>query len=208
MTSTDRLTGGSILFTGIELVGLPERRLARVRGTDISFVPRDPARSLDATLTIAHHLQTPLRRTMGFSRRASSSLSLELLARVGFTDPRALLDLYPADLTPFMAQRVLIAGAISCDPLLVVADNPTSSLRPNDAHAVVDLLHDLHQELALTLVIVTDSLSMVAQSCRQVAVVERGMIVEHASVAELLHSPQHEHSQRLVAARNADLAAE
>ncbi|WP_166671273.1 ATP-binding cassette domain-containing protein [Cryobacterium psychrophilum] len=194
-----RITGGSILFNGVELVGLSERDATRLRGTNISYIPRAPAESLDGAFSIGDHLQAPLRKTLGLSRAASKRRSLELLDKVGFTDPRATFRLFPDDLTPLMAQRVLIAGAISCDPALLVADNPTLALDPVDVIAVIDLLHKLQDELAFTLMIVTESVTVLAASCRHVAVVQAGTIVEHASVPDLLASPQHDYTRRLVA---------
>lgn len=202
-----RITGGSILFNGVELVGLPERSATRLRGTDISYIPREPVASMDGAFSVGDHLQTPLRKTLGLSRAASERLSLALLDKVGFADPRATLGLFPGDLTPLMAQRVLIAGAISCDPELLVADNPTLTLDAVDVGVVIDLLHRLQDELGFTLVIVTESIPVLAASCRRVAVVQAGTIIEHASIPELLASPQHDYTRRLVAAAGGDALA-
>lgn len=198
-----RVSGGSILFDGTELVGLPERSLTRLRGTGVSYLPRDPLASLDPAFTVASHLQTPLRKTLGLSRLAATAHSLELLRRVGFSDPQAILALLPGQLTPIMAQRVLIAGAISCEPMLLVAHEPTATLSQPDDAALLESLRSLQQELGLTVIVVTDSVQLVAAICRQVAVVQAGMIVEHASIADLLGAPRHEYTRHLLLADSA-----
>jgi len=192
------ISGGSILFDGTELTSLPERALNRLRGTRISYVPQKPLTSLDPAHTIGRHLFAPLHKTLGVSRSASARLALELLARVGFDDPASTLLLYPRDLTEVMAQRVLIAGAVSCQPDLVVANDPTASLDRAGAASILALLRSLQHELGFTLIVVTADVHVIAESCKQVAVVEAGMIVEHASVRDLLAAPQHSYTQRLL----------
>ena len=194
------ISGGSILFGGAELVGLPERLLRRTRGTGVSYLPPDPLASLEPAFTVASHLQTPLRKTLGLSRDAATARSLELLRRVGFSDPRAILALRPPALTSIMAERVLIAGAISCDPDLVIANEPTATLSGQDEAVILALLHSLQQELDLTVIVVTHRLRILAATCRQVAVVQAGMIVEHSSIADLFDEPQHPYTRHLLSA--------
>jgi len=194
------ISGGSILFAGTELVGMPERELGRLRGTRISYLPQQPVASLDPARTVGSHLLVPLRKTLGLSRSASTRMARELLVRVGFNDPDSTLALYPRELTGVLAQRVLIAGAVSCLPDLLVANDPTASLDPLDEAAILALLNDLQAELDFTLVLLTTSVAVISASCRQVAVVQAGMIVEHASLQELLASPQHPYTRQLVKA--------
>ncbi|MBB5642709.1 ATP-binding cassette domain-containing protein [Cryobacterium roopkundense] len=192
------ISGGSILFDGIEVVGMTERSLSRLRGTGVSYLPSDPLSSLDPAFSVARHLQAPLTKTVGLSRSGAAARSVELLARVGFRDPRAILALRPADLTPIMAARVLIAGAISCDPHLVIAHEPTSTLSGADEADILRLLHGLQEERGLTVIVVTHRVRLLAASCRQVAVVQAGMIVEHASVSDLFDAPQHPYTRELL----------
>ncbi|WP_051973367.1 ABC transporter permease subunit [Cryobacterium sp. MLB-32] len=193
------ISGGSILFDGIELVGMPERSLTRLRGTGVAYLPANPLASLDPAFTVAGHLRAPLRTTMGLSTDAANARSRELLRSVGFSDPGAVLALRPADLTPIMAERVLIAGTMSCNPHLLIAHEPAATLAPHDESLILMLLHRLQKERGLTIIVVTGSVRLLAETCRQVAVVQAGMIVEHASISDLFDAPQHPYTRELLA---------
>lgn len=197
------ISAGSILFDGIELVGMHERSLSRLRGTGVSYLPRDPCGSLDPAFTVASHLRAPLRKAAGLSKTATIARSRELLRRVGFDDPQAILSLRPAELTPVMAVRVLLAGAISCDPHVVIAHEPTATLDAADEASILKLFHGLQQELELTVIVVTDQIRLLSATCQQVAVVQAGMIVEHASIKDLLEAPQHPYTRELLSAEPA-----
>lgn len=192
------IRAGSIMFNGIELVGMSERGLARLRGLKISYVPRQPAGSLDPSFTVGSQLAAPMRINLGLSRAAAVQRSLELLDRVGIVDPRTTFQVFPRELSEGAAQRVLIAGAISCDPELLVADEPTAALDGIGQTEILDLLRDLQTERQLTMILATHSFGIIADYCHRVAVVRSGAVVEYASVQELVDSPRHPYTRHLL----------
>lgn len=189
---------GSILFDGIELVGLPERDFRHLRGRRIGFLAAPEADRLDPGATIGKHLVTLLTRQTDAPRAQARSVALGLLVRIGFDDAERVFAAYPGDLTPATCQRVLLAGALVGGPQLVVADDPTRGFAGADEADFLDLLHSLQQERGFTLIVASPRVD-VAVRCDRVAIMSDGAIVEYASVAELLTAPQHPHTQRLLA---------
>jgi len=189
---------GSILFDEQELIGMSERSLSRLRGLKISYVPREPMRTLDPACTIGRQLAGPMRVNLGLSRATARRRALELLDRVGIADPRATFASFPRDVTGEIAQRVLIAGAVSCDPELLVADDPTDALDGTSQAGILELLRDLQRERQLTMILATHSFGVIASNCHRVAVVQAGTVVEYASVRDLFDSPKHPYTRHLL----------
>ena len=189
---------GSILFDGIELVGLPERDFRHLRGQRIGFLPAPAADRLDPNSRVGQHLVTLLTRQTETTRSLARTAALELLVRVGLEDAERVFAAYPGELPPVTGQRVLLAGALVGAPQLMVADDPTRGFAPAETAAFLDLLHSVQHERGFTLI--TASLKVeTAVRCDRVAIMSGGAIVEYASVPELLSAPQHPHTQRLLA---------
>jgi len=189
---------GSILFDGIELVGLPERDFRHLRGQRIGFLPAPAADRLDPNSRVGQHLVTLLTRQTDTTRSLARTAALELLVRVGLEDAERVFAAYPGELPPVTGQRVLLAGALVGAPQLMVADDPTRGFAPAETAAFLDLLHSVQHERGFTLI--TASLKVeTAVRCDRVAIMSGGAIVEYASVPELLSAPQHPHTQRLLA---------
>ncbi|MEU7574654.1 dipeptide/oligopeptide/nickel ABC transporter permease/ATP-binding protein [Micromonospora sp. NPDC049240] len=187
-----------LALDGQSLVGLRESELRKLRGTRMAYVPQEPMSNLDPSFTIGAQLTKPMRHRLGLSRKAATARALDLLDRVGIPDPPRTLAAHPHQLSGGMAQRVLIAGAVSCDPELLIADEPTTALDVTVQAEVLELLRGLQRERDMGLVLVTHNLGVVADICDRVAVMRDGLIVEQQPVAGLFANPRHEYTRMLL----------
>ncbi len=197
---TGRVTGGEIVFDGTSLAAASERAMAGVRGRRIGYVPQEPMTNLDPSFTVGSQLTYPLVTRSGMTRREARERSLDLLARVGIPDPRRTFDSYPFEVSGGMAQRILIAGAVSMDPELLIADEPTTALDVTVQAEVLDLLRDLQQERHMAVLLVTHNVGVVADLCDRVTVMEAGRFVETGPVRSVLGTPGHAYTQALLGA--------
>jgi ABC-type dipeptide/oligopeptide/nickel transport system ATPase component/ABC-type dipeptide/oligopeptide/nickel transport system permease subunit len=195
-----RVLGGSIQFDGVELAGAGERDYARVRGHQIAYVPQEPMSNLDPSFTIGSQLVEPLRVTMGMRKKQATAQALALLDRVGIPDPRRTFAAYPHEVSGGMAQRVLIAGAVSTGPALLIADEPTTALDVTVQAEVLDLLRDLQAEHRMAMLLVTHNFGVVADLCDQVSVMQSGQLVETGPVRAIFHTAAHPYTRSLLAA--------
>jgi len=202
-----RVVAGSIRFEGVELAGADRRVLQRLRGTGIAYVPQEPMSNLDPSYRIGRQLVEPMVTVLGISAKEAERRALALLARVGIADPRRTFDAYPHEISGGMAQRVLIAGAVSCNPRLLIADEPTTALDVTVQAEVLDLLRELQQESGMGVVLVTHNLGVVADLCDRVVVMQRGRVVEEGTVHEVFQAPQDAYTRTLLAATLDGVAA-
>jgi len=193
-----RVVSGSIGFDGVELAGAPESVLRGVRGRGIAYVPQEPMSNLDASFTIGSQLTEPMRVALGISRAEAKERALGLLERVGIPNPARTFAAYPHEVSGGMAQRVLIAGAVSCDPELLIADEPTTALDVTVQAEVLDLLRDLQEERHMGVLLVTHNFGVVADLCDRVSVMQTGLIVESGPVRSLFGSARHPYTQSLL----------
>jgi peptide/nickel transport system permease protein len=193
-----RVSAGSILFDGKELTTLGRKERTALRGTDIAYIPQEPMSNLDPSFRIGHQLTVPMRTRLGLSKQEATRRALELLARVGIADPEKTFKSYPHEVSGGMAQRVLIAGAVSCNPRLLIADEPTTALDVTVQAEVLDLLRDLQRETGMAVVMVTHNFGVVADICDRVAVMQNGRLVEADTVEKILTTPSQDYTQRLL----------
>jgi peptide/nickel transport system permease protein len=193
-----RVPAGSIVFEGQELTRMPARQHAALCGTQMAYVPQEPMSNLDPAFRIGYQLVTPMRVHLGLSRAEARERALALLSRVGIPDPKRTFDSYPHEISGGMAQRVLIAGAISCSPKLLIADEPTTALDVTVQAEALDLLRDLQREYRMGVVLVTHNFGVVADICDRVAVMQHGRIVETGAVEQIFAHPQHPYTRTLL----------
>ncbi|WP_432483027.1 dipeptide/oligopeptide/nickel ABC transporter permease/ATP-binding protein [Kineococcus esterisolvens] len=198
LSAGGRVTGGSIVFQGEELTSKPSSAIRSLRGTGIAYVPQEPMSNLDPSFKIGAQLTTPMVRRLGISRATAHQRALELLDRVGIRDPRRTYDSYPHEVSGGMAQRVLIAGAVSCQPRLLIADEPTTALDVTVQADVLRLLRELRDEFDMGVIIVTHNFGVVADICDRVAVMNRGTIVELDDAESLFDRPRHPYTRMLL----------
>ena len=199
-----RIAGGSIQFDGNYTVApgeerVSQERLSKLRGKRISYIPQEPMSNLDPAFTIGYQLVTPMVRVLGISKAEGTKRALKLLTDVGIVNPERTFNAYPHEVSGGMAQRVLIAGAISCEPDLVIADEPTTALDVTVQADVLDLLRELQQRLNIGVILVTHNFGVVADLCDRVAVMQNGRLVEEGSVRDILRNPQEPYTQTLLA---------
>ncbi|MFG3026157.1 dipeptide/oligopeptide/nickel ABC transporter permease/ATP-binding protein [Streptomyces sp. NPDC048254] len=194
-----RVSSGRLVFDGKELGGLGRAELNRYRGRRIAYVPQEPMSNLDPSFRIGSQLVEPVRRHLGLSAAEAKAKTLGLLERVGIADPERVFDSYPHQISGGMAQRVLIAGAVSCEPDLLIADEPTTALDVTVQAEVLDLIRSLQRERNMGVILVTHDFGVVADICDRVTVMQTGAVVESAPVRQLFAEPRHPYTRMLLA---------
>ena len=203
--TSSRVTG-SVILGGRDLVQLPERALADVRGVDVGMIFQAPRPSLNPAFTVGDQVAETLRRHRSMSRRAAWRRALELLDDVGIPDPPRRAHQYPHQFSGGMCQRAMIAIALACDPYLLIADEPTTALDVTVQAQVLALLTRLRVERGLGLLLISHDLAVVAETCQRVLVMYAGELVETATLDALLERPLHPYTEALTGAVLGDTA--
>jgi len=195
-----KIISGRVLFEGRDLTKLREKELEDLRGDDIAMIFQDPMTSLNPTLTIGTQITETIRRHYDVSRQAARRKAIELLEEVRIPRAAERLDDYPHRFSGGMRQRVMIAIALSCDPKLLIADEPTTALDVTVQASVLDLLDDLRREHDMAMIIITHDMGVVAEAADDILVMYAGQVVEHAPVLELFDHPEHPYTEALLGA--------
>ena len=195
-----RIVGGSVRFAGRDLAQLTEGKLADVRGREIAMIFQDPMTSLNPTLTIGTQMTEMMRRHLGLTRTEARSRAAELLEEVHIARATQRLRDYPHRFSGGMRQRVMIAIAISCNPKLLIADEPTTALDVTVQAGVLDLLEELREEHEMAMMVITHDMGVVAETADDIAVMYAGQIVEQAPALELFERPEHPYTEALLGA--------
>ncbi|KLK91291.1 peptide ABC transporter ATP-binding protein [Microvirga vignae] len=198
-----QVTEGSILFRGKsgqvqDLTRLDDEGLRRIRGNDIAMVFQEPMTSLNPVYTIGEQIAEPMRIHLGCSHRKAAAAAIKLLEDVGIPDPERRAGQYPHELSGGMRQRATIAMALSCDPVLLIADEPTTALDVTIQAQILDLLQKLQDERGMGILFVTHNLGVVAEIADRVAVMYAGRIVETGTVADVFTHPRHPYTVGLM----------
>ncbi|WP_051388889.1 dipeptide/oligopeptide/nickel ABC transporter permease/ATP-binding protein [Arthrobacter sp. 35W] len=201
-----RVTGGSIIFDDEDLAQLSEKEMTKVRGKRIAYIPQEPMSNLDAAFTIGSQLMEPMRVCLGISKAEARERALALLAKVGIPNPERTFNAYPHEISGGMAQRVLIAGAVSCQPDLLIADEPTTALDVTVQAEVLNLLRELQDELQMGVILVTHNFGVVADLCDSVTVMQTGRVVETGPVRAIFNNAGHPYTRQLLDAILEDTA--
>jgi oligopeptide/dipeptide ABC transporter ATP-binding protein len=195
-----RIVSGEILFGGRDLTTLSERQFEDVRGSQIAMIFQDPMTSLNPTLTIGTQIAETIRRHFGSSKEAARKRAIELLDEVQIPNAANRLDDYPHRLSGGMRQRVMIAIALSCEPELLIADEPTTALDVTIQAQILDLLEELRESHGTAMILITHDMGVVAEAADDVLVMYAGQIVEQAPVLELFDRPEHPYTEALLGA--------
>jgi oligopeptide/dipeptide ABC transporter ATP-binding protein len=195
-----RVVEGTAMFQGRDLLKLSQKQLEDVRGHQIGMIFQDPMTSLNPTLTIGTQITETLRRHLGMNRKAARKRAVELLEEVHIPNAARRLDDYPHRYSGGMRQRVMIAIAISCNPKLLIADEPTTALDVTVQAGVLDLLHELLRLHDMAVIIITHDMGVVAETANDIIVMYAGQIVEQAQALDLFDNPEHPYTEALLAA--------
>ncbi|MEZ4237853.1 MAG: ABC transporter ATP-binding protein [Myxococcota bacterium] len=194
-----RIEQGEILLEGRDLMKLSYEQMRDIRGKRIAMIFQEPMTSLNPVYTIGMQVAETVQRHEGLDRTAARARAVEMLTRVGIPDAARRLDDYPHQFSGGMRQRVMIAMALICDPLLLIADEPTTALDVTIQAQILDLIQDLQRERGTAVVLITHDLAVVAETCQRVLVMYGGKIQEAASVVDLFDRPTHPYTRGLLA---------
>ncbi|PUA18638.1 ABC transporter ATP-binding protein [Glaciimonas sp. PCH181] len=193
-----RISAGEVLFEGQDLTKLSQRALRNVRGQGIALISQDALSALNPAMTIGTQMAEPLVKYGGMTRTAARLRCIELLEFVGIPGAASRLSTYPHQLSGGMRQRVLIAMAVSCNPKVLIADEPTTALDVTIQAQILDLLHRLRSELGMALILITHDLGVVAGVADKVAIMYGGRVIETASTDIIFDQPRHPYTRALL----------
>lgn len=203
-----RIESGQVLFEGKNLLALEESAMRRIRGDRIAMIFQEPMTSLNPVFTIGYQIIEAIRLHRDFSRKQARVRAVELLELVGIPSASERVDDYPHQLSGGMRQRVMIAMALSCEPGLLIADEPTTALDVTVQAQILELLGDLQRRLGMSILFITHDLGIVAEFAERVVVMYAGRIVEDCSVGDLFRAPAHPYTRGLLASVPARILAQ
>ena len=189
---------GEIIFNGQNLLKTDETEMERIRGNRISMIFQEPKSSLNPVHKVGHQIGEALAMHQGYARQASWKRAIELLRVVGISDGERRAHAYPHEMSDGMAQRVMIAMALACEPALFIADEPTTALDVTIQAQILDLLRGLRSRMGTSVILITHDLGVVAEMADRVAVMYAGRIVEEADVKTLFADPRHPYTRGLI----------
>jgi len=189
---------GAVTFEGRDLLSLPDSDMRDLRGNRLAMIFQEPMTSLNPVFTIGDQIAEAVLRHRGGTKEAARERAIEMLRRVRIPSPEQRIDDYPHKLSGGMRQRAMIAMALACDPVLLIADEPTTALDVTIQAQILDLLRTLRQETGTAVVLITHDLGVVAETADEVVVMYAGQVVERAPVGELFELPQHPYTVGLL----------
>jgi len=193
-----RIVDGSITYSGRDLTKLTEREMRKVRGNEISMVFQEPMTSLNPVYTVGDQIAEAITLHQGKSRREAMRMAAEMLDLVGIPAPQKRVHDYPHQLSGGMRQRVMIAMALSCNPGLLIADEPTTALDVTIQAQILELLKKLKQEIGMSILLITHDLGMVAEMAQRVSVMYAGRAVEVGTAYQVFKTPRHPYTRGLL----------
>jgi oligopeptide/dipeptide ABC transporter ATP-binding protein len=193
-----RIVGGAIRFEGTNVLNLTETEMEGIRGNDISMIFQEPMTSLNPLLTVGRQISEAIALHQGLSRRNALDQAVEMLRRVHIPEPERRAHAYPHQLSGGMRQRVMIAMAVSCNPKLLIADEPTTALDVTIQAQILDLMRELQETLGTAIVLITHDMGVVAENADRVVVMYAGRKVEEASAEDLFEQPGHPYTKGLL----------
>lgn len=192
------VAGGSMEFEGKDLVHLSEREYRALRGNDMAMIFQEPMTSLNPVYRVGKQIVEAIRTHENVSKKEARERAIDMLRKVGIPSPEKRIDDYPHQMSGGMRQRVMIAMALSCNPKLLIADEPTTALDVTVQKQVIDLLNKLQKELGFAMVFVSHDLALVAEVANSITVMYAGQVVEQGPVTDILCHPVHEYTRGLL----------
>ncbi|WHY87423.1 ABC transporter ATP-binding protein [Neobacillus novalis] len=196
-----KVEGGEINFAGKNLLDLSKKDIRRLRGNEIGMIFQEPMTSLNPVFTIGEQMIEPIQEHLLLSKKAAYKKAMELITMLGIPNAEKIVNLYPHELSGGMLQRIMIAIALSCNPKLIIADEPTTALDVTIQAQILDLLRDIKKEFNTSMLLITHDLGVVAEMADYVVVMYAGKVVEEGPVLELFKNPQHPYTKGLLKAK-------
>ena len=193
-----RIVAGQVLWQGRDLVPLPPEEMRKIRAKEIAIVFQEPMTSLNPVYTVGEQIAETLRLHEGLGRKGAMDRAVEMLKLVHIPTPKRRVNDYPHQFSGGMRQRVMIAMALSCNPKLLIADEPTTALDVTIQAQILELLNELKGRLGMSIMLITHAMGVVAETAQRVVVMYAGKVVEEASAAELFARPRHPYTQGLI----------
>ena len=193
-----RIVGGSIAFEGRNLLEVSETEMERIRGNEISMIFQEPMTSLNPLFTVGRQVSEAIALHQGLSRREAMGRAVEMLRQVYIPEPERRVHAYPHQLSGGMRQRVMIAMALSCNPKVLIADEPTTALDVTIQAQILDLMRELQKTFGTAIVLITHDMGVVAENADRVVVMYAGRKVEEAPAADLFDNPGHPYTRGLL----------
>ena len=193
-----KIVGGEVLLDGEDILKMSEKEMSHIRGNRISMIFQDPMTALNPYLRISTQLIETIRLHQGLDKASARKKAIEMLKLVGIPAAERRIDAYPHQFSGGMRQRVMIAIALSCNPEILIADEPTTALDVTIQAQILDLIKDLSEKLDTAVIMITHDLGVVAGMCDNVCVMYAGRIVERAPVEDLFESPKHPYTNGLI----------
>jgi peptide/nickel transport system ATP-binding protein len=193
-----RIAGGQVLWKGTDLVPLDAKAMREIRAKQIAMIFQEPMTSLNPVYTVGQQIAEVVRLHEGLSRKASMDRAAEMLSLVNIPNPQRRVNDYPHQFSGGMRQRVMIAMALSCNPQLLIADEPTTALDVTIQAQILDLINGLKDRLGMAVMLITHAMGVVAETAQRVVVMYAGRVIEEAPVRELFGSPRHPYTQGLI----------
>ncbi|MGC1562759.1 MAG: ABC transporter ATP-binding protein [Bradyrhizobium sp.] len=200
LDTAGRVTAGKILYRGRDIAKVPDSDFRVLHGAAMSMIFQNPRAALNPIRAVGLQIADAILSHRRIGKQEAAEEALRLLRAVQIRDPEKRMSAYPHELSGGMCQRVMIAIAISCNPMLLIADEPTTGLDVTTQKVVMDLLAQIAAERGMATILITHDLGLAAQYCRRIVVMEKGRLVEEAAPERLFHHPQHAYTKRLVAA--------
>ncbi len=192
------VSDGSVLFDGKNLLSMKEKELDQLRGNEITMIFQDPLTSLNPVFTVGSQITESIRTHMHLPKKEAAARAEKLLTKVGMPDAQGTMKKYPHTLSGGMRQRVMIAMALSCNPRLLIADEPTTALDVTIQAQIMELLAKLQKETGMSMILITHDIGLVANMADRVLVMYAGQIIEEALVQELFENPVHPYTRALL----------
>jgi peptide/nickel transport system ATP-binding protein len=193
-----KIVGGEILYRDRDLLKLNNEEMRKIRGNEISMIFQEPMTSLNPVFTVGNQIGEAIRLHQGLSKKATRQKTIQMLRLVKIADPESRVDAYPHQLSGGMRQRIMIAMALSCNPSLLIADEPTTALDVTIQAQILELMKELQQEIGMALLLITHDLGVVAEQADDVAIMYAGKIVERSNTRAIFTHPFHPYTVGLL----------